>query len=277
MPQKKTSKTNKKYKIGLVMSGGGARGYAHIGALKALNELGIFPDVISGTSAGALIGALYADDNTPDKILEIFEQKKFTNFVKFSFPKTGLLKMSGLEKMFSKHLKAKTFEQLKLPLFVCSTNMNSGKVDFFSSGKLLDKILASSAIPVLFDPIKINDSFYADGGVINNLPIEPLEKICEMIIGINVNPIGEDNNCTNILKISARAFHLSFASQIRTKSKKFDLFIEPSKLNQFSIVDIKKGKEIFDIGYKTTKRMLKNYLKKEEIKTEETIKTVPKQ
>lgn len=152
-------KKNKKYNIGIVLGGGGARGFAHIGVLKALNESGIYPEIISGVSAGAIIGSLYADGYSPDEILALFKQNKLFNYLKLINPKQGLFKMTGLAKVISKNLKAKTFEELKLPLIINATDLNNGKCEYFSSGELFKHILASSTIPGLFPFIFSKYSF----------------------------------------------------------------------------------------------------------------------
>ncbi|HNW99610.1 MAG TPA: patatin-like phospholipase family protein [Bacteroidales bacterium] len=246
----------KKYKIGLVLSGGGVRGFAHAGALKALNEAGIFPGIISGTSAGAIAGSLYADGKNGDEIMNMFSEKKLFKYLEIVIPKKGLLKMTGLTKIISQNLKAKTFEELTIPLIVTATNLNEGICKYFSSGELLKPILASSTVPVIFAPIKIDEKSFVDGGVLNNFPIEPVEKICDFIIGIHVNPFGYCEEFTSIMSIAERSFHLSFSSHMSKKINKCDIFIEPIGLEKFKLLDISKINEIFNLGYKETKRIL---------------------
>ena len=249
------AKRNKKYKTGLVLSGGGARGFAHIGALKALNESGIFPNAISGASAGALTGALYADGHTPEEILCFFSQKKIFKYVELIIPKRGLLKMTGLEEIICQNLKAKTFESLTIPLTVVATDLNNGKSVYFDKGDLLKPILASSTVPVLFSPVRIGDLNFVDGGVLNNFPVEPIVNKCDYLIGVHVNPFGYQAEFKNILSIAERSFHLSFTSQLAKKSK-CDLFIEPKGLDKYGLLDIAKINEIFELGYSETKRIL---------------------
>jgi NTE family protein len=179
-PFKSILRAGRRYKTGVILSGGGARGFAHAGILKALNEAGIYPDVISGVSAGAIVGAFYADGFSPVEIFKIFSQnKKFFNYAKISVPKSGLFRTIGLEENLSENLRAKTFEDLKIPLFIAATNMNIGKIEYFNSGDLVDKIIASASIPVLFHPVEIEDNYYADGGVIDNFPIFPIIRDCK--------------------------------------------------------------------------------------------------
>ena len=249
-------KKNRKYNIGLVLSGGGVRGFAHVGALKALNEAGIFPDVISGTSAGAIAGALYADGKDPEEIIKMFSEKKIFKYLEIVIPKKGLLKMNGLIKIVSQNLKAKTFEELSIPLFVTATNLNDGICKYFNSGELLKPILASATVPVVFAPIKIHDKSFVDGGVLNNFPIEPIDALCNFLIGVHVNPSGYLEEFNSILSIAERSFHLSFSTHLGKKVKKCDIFIEPIGLEKFKLLDVSKINEIYKLSYRETKRIL---------------------
>jgi NTE family protein len=249
---------DKKYKIGLVLSGGGARGFAHIGVIQALNEAGIFPDVICGTSAGAIVGGLYADGYSPQEILKIINSKSRFNYVRPTVPKDGLLQISGVIRILRNSLRAKTFEELKIPLFVTATDLNNGRVDYFSSGELLNKIIASASIPVLFRPVVIDNKKYVDGGVLDNLPIKPIENNCSFIIGSFVNPTGYEENITNLISIAERTFLLSVSKEVAEKSKKFNLFIAPPELRNYKILDPEKAEEVFLVGYNSTKEKLKS-------------------
>ena len=249
--------TKKKYKIGLVLSGGGARGFAHLGVIEALNEAGIFPDVISGTSAGAIVGVLYADGYSPREILKLTNSNSMLRYMRFTVPRDGLLQISGVVRILKDSLRAKTFEELKFPLFVTATDLNNGRVDYFSSGELLNVIIASSSIPVLFKPVVIDNKHYVDGGVLDNLPIKPIENNCRFIIGSFVNPTGYEENVTSLISIAERTFLLSMSKEVGEKAKKFDLFIAPQELRHFKILDPEKSEDLFQLGYKTTKEKLK--------------------
>jgi NTE family protein len=248
--------SEEKYKTGLILSGGGARGFAHLGVMQALNESGIFPDVISGTSAGALAGVLYCDGYTPKDILKIMKASSRLEYMKPTLPRDGLLQISGIIKILSSHLRAKTFEELKIPLFVSATNINNGKAVYFSKGELLDPVIASASIPVLFKPVIINNDYFVDGGVLDNFPIQPLEGKCDTTIGSFVNPPGYEEHTSGLIKIAVRTFMLSMSKEMLEKSKKVDLFIAPEELKNFSILDPEKAEEIFRIGYKAAKTKL---------------------
>jgi NTE family protein len=249
----------KQYKIGLVLSGGGARGFAHLGVIEALNEAGIYPDAISGTSAGALAGVLYADGHTPKEIQKILNVGSRLDFMRPVLPREGLLQISGVTKILKNNLYASTFEELKIPLFVAATDLNNGKAVYFSKGDLLDSIIASASIPVLFQPVRINDIYYVDGGVLDNLPLKPIEHLCKYLIGSFVNPVGYMEKVSGLINIAERSFMLSMSKEIAEKSKKFDLFIAPAELSNYKILDPEKAEELFSIGYNATKEKLNNF------------------
>jgi NTE family protein len=243
---------DKEYKIGLVLSGGGARGFAHLGLIQALNEAGISPDVISGTSAGALVGVLYADGYTPKEILKFMNTGSRFDLMRPALPREGLLQINGILKILKIYLRAKSFDELKIPLFVTATDLNNGKAVYFSEGELLDPVIASASIPVLFQPVKINEISYVDGGVLDNLPLKPIENKCKFLIGSFVNPVGRIEKISGLINIAERTFMLSMSKEITEKSKKFDLFVAPLELRNYKILDPEKANELFKVGYEAT-------------------------
>ncbi len=249
-------KTKKNYKVGIALSGGGVRGLAHLGVLKALNENQIFPDIISGTSAGALAGLFYADGYTPDDAYEIFEDTNLFTFAQISFPRKGLLSMQKVKKILEENIKAERFEDLKKSLYVATSNLNDGIIQYFNSGDIIEKVIASASVPVVFKPVLINGNTYVDGGIFDNLPIDPIQSNCEKLIASHVNPLGKTNELDNIIKIAERTFQLAIGANIKAKKARCDLFIEPEKLINYGILGLSKGKEIFDTGYETTMKIL---------------------
>ncbi len=247
----------KKFNIGLVLSGGGARGFAHLGVISALNEAGIFPDIISGTSAGALVGVLYADGYKPEEILKLLNHGSRLDFMRPALPREGLLQIGGVVKILKSALRATTFEELKIPLSVTATDLNNGMAVYFSSGELIDPVIASASIPVLFQPVIINEICYVDGGVLDNLPVKPVENSCRVLIGSFVNPVGPLEKISGLISIAERTFMLSMSKEIMEKSKKFQLLIAPPELSNFKILDPEKAEDLFELGYNATKEKLK--------------------
>jgi NTE family protein len=250
--------SDKKYNIGLVLSGGGARGFAHLGVLEALNDTGIFPSVISGTSAGAIVGVLYADGHTPREILKMLTCASRLDFMRPALPREGLLQINGIIKILKTSLRSKNFSDLKLPLFVTATDLNNGKAVYFTEGELYGPVIASASIPVLFQPVKIGDISYVDGGVLDNLPLRPIENMCRILIGSFVNPVGYVEKISGLINIAERTFMLSMSKEISEKAKKFDLFIAPLELRNYKILDPEKANELFEVGYIATKEKLKD-------------------
>lgn len=246
------------YKTGLVLSGGGARGFAHLGVLQALNEEDIFPDVISGTSAGALTGVLYCDGYKPREILKLMKASSRLDYMRPTLPRYGLLQITGIIRILEQNLRAKTFEDLKIPLYVAATDLNHGKTVYFSKGGLLNPVIASASIPVLFNPVIINNVHYVDGGVMDNLPIHPVEGLCRYFIGSFVNPAGQSDSFSSLISIAERVFILNVYKEILEKSGRFDLYIAPPELSNYGVLDPEKAEEIYRIGYKAAKEKLKD-------------------
>ncbi|MBK7132171.1 MAG: patatin-like phospholipase family protein [Bacteroidales bacterium] len=249
--------TEKKYKVGLVLSGGGARGFAHLGVIQALHEAGIYPDVVSGTSAGALAGVLYADGFSPEEILKLMNTGSRLDFMRPAMPREGLLQINGIIKILKSNLKAASFDQLKIPLYVAATDLNNGKSVYFSKGDLLDPVIASASIPVLFQPVKIKNISYVDGGVLDNLPVYPIQNKCKVIIGSFVNPVGYVEKLSGLINIAERTFMLNMSKEIIEKAKRFNLLIAPKELRNYKILDPEKATDLFELGYKATKAKLK--------------------
>jgi NTE family protein len=249
-------KKNEINKIGLVLSGGGVRGIAHLGVLKALNEGDIFPDYISGVSAGALAGVFYSDGYKPDEIFEIFYNSKVFDFTRAAIPRKGFMSLEKTKEILRDSIWAKDFKDLKTPLFVAASNLNDGKIDYFDKGELMDPILASISIPVLFKPTMINNKTYVDGGVFDNLPTSPIKDKCSILIGSHVNPQKEENDLESIISIAERTFHLAIGSSVQENSKDCDIFIEPPELRNYGMFKLDHAKEIYNIGYQATKDLL---------------------
>lgn len=242
-------------KVGIVLSGGGARGIAHLGILKALEEFGIKPSVISGTSAGAIAGAFYASGYALQEIKSIVEKGAFFNLSYVLIKKQGLFNMKGFEKMYQEYFPNNSFDDLQIPLHIAATDILNGECVYFSSGNLAQAIMASSCIPAVFQPVFFNNSYYVDGGVLNNFPVEPLIGKCDIIIGSHVNAIQKEVAEINMKDLVDRSFHLTIRNTVKDKMSSCNLCIEPPNMSQFSIFDIKKSSEIFEYGYHYTKTL----------------------
>ncbi|MDR7130742.1 NTE family protein [Algoriphagus sp. 4150] len=245
-----------KLKIGIALSGGGVRGIAHLGVLKALTESGIFPTKVSGTSAGAIAGAMFCQGYSPEEILKIIVETNYFKFLRPAVSWTGFLKMDSVATLFKLYLDHDDFAKLKIPLTVAATDIKKGKVRYYSEGDLIRPIMASSCIPGMFDPIIIGKRFLVDGGVLNNLPVEPLEGICDYVIGVNCNQLPEESNIGNMKKLIERSVIMAMNYNVYSRKAKCDFFIEPPGLGRYGVFDIKKASELFTVGYEYTMKFI---------------------
>jgi NTE family protein len=243
----------KKY---FVLSGGGCRGFAHLGAVKALQEQDIYPSEISGASAGAIAGAFLASGLSPDEIKDIFIGKLKLNMLSWNGFKMGLVSMKNIGIFLQKNLPYEKFEDLPIPFYAAATNFINGRQYIFNSGNIIEAIIASSSIPVLFPPVLIDGIPYVDGGLSNNLPIEPFKNDKNEIVSISVNPIKLFEPEESVLEVLDRVIHLSIREKVDKSSAGCFLFIEPEELNKYGLFDIHKLNDIFEIGYRFTKELL---------------------
>ena len=248
----------KKYKLGLALSGGGAKGFAHCGALLALEEFGLRPEVIAGTSAGAIVGALYAAGNSPLAISKMFMGKEFTNFVKFLIPKSGFFDHSPFGEFISENLHVSTFEELQIPMHVVASDLDNGVSKVFSSGNLRESIMASCSLPVIFNPVVIGGIHYVDGGIFRNFPVTPIRDLCDQVIGINVSPLISDEYKQSIISIAMRAYHFMFRANALEDEALCDYMVEVKDTSQYSTFDLDNINDIFLHGYHSTVAVLEN-------------------
>jgi len=239
-------------KLGLVLSGGGARGIAHLGVIKALEEKGLTFDFISGTSAGAIVGSLYAQGYTPDEILKFTEDTSFIRHLRPALNLKGLIRMNGLSSMLANYLPHDSFEGLKIPMTIAATNINRGKPEYFNSGKLIKAILASACIPIIFNHITIDGVDYVDGGITDNFPIGPIRDKCDKVIGSHTNFIGNEFHDFNMKSLLERTMLIAISGNVYPKKELCDVFIDPPGLSNFTGFDLKKNRTIFQLGYDYT-------------------------
>lgn len=245
---------------GLVLSGGGYRGAAHIGAIKALEEHGIFPEVISGTSAGALVGALYANGYNYQEMLEFFRNVKIFTFSRFSRRKPGFVDTDSFYDFLKEYFPHNQFETLQKKLFVTATNLTDGKIAIFKEGELVPALLASASFPGVFSPVTIDGVLYADGGILDNFPITPLQNDCDIIYGVDVSPLKNmsPRRLNNFYGILERAYHLRMFHNSKEKFAMCDVVINPSELSRYSVFNSSHIDRIFEIGYLATSEKLKS-------------------
>lgn len=245
------------YKVGLALSGGGAKGFAHAGVIKALEERGIRPDVISGTSAGSIVGALYADGWKPEEIIDFFDNASFGKFAKLIKRSSGIFRIDNLKAALESRMRASRFEDLQIPLYINATDMKHGRNVFFNSGQLLDVIIASSSVPIIFEPVIIDDIPYSDGGLICNFPVEVLREQCEYVIGVNVGPVYlEEKDKLSLLDIAQRTFFFMRKANVLSVKDECDLLFEPVDIDKYGMFDAVRNHEIYNLGYESAVKVL---------------------
>ncbi len=233
------------HKAGLVLSGGGLRGIGHLGAIKALEEHGYRPSVISGCSMGAIVGAFYAAGYPVDAMLRIVKENNLFPTMSLRLRTSGFVDNHFLSRLIQKYIPQNTFESLKIPLYVAATNITSGETEYFHSGKLDEALLASSSIPVMFPAVKRENAVYYDGGILDNLPVKPLLGQCKFLIGVHVNaPDGVPADKPAPAKLLDRITHLAIGKSVAQSAQKCDLFLEPPDMLKFSMFG---KKELWDI------------------------------
>lgn len=239
--------------IGLALSGGAARGIAHLGIIEALAEIGYKPSAISGVSSGAIVGSLYANGYSPRECLEIIKKTSIIKAIRPAF-NIGLLHMDKAEKILSQYLQITQIEDLPIPLYISACNIINGEYITFNSGDLIKAVIASSSIPMLFKPVHYNNMQLVDGGIMNNMPVDPL-KNCKFIIGANVNIIDPEIEVASFYMDVERSLDLIVTTNIKESIKACHLFIEPPRMKYIRIKDINRADEIFEIGYTYTLKM----------------------
>ncbi|MFT6150306.1 MAG: NTE family protein [Saprospiraceae bacterium] len=243
-------------KLGLCLSGGGARGIAHIGVLKAFEEYNIFPQYTSGTSAGSIVGALYAAGIPTSKMIDLVKNANLFKIFRMGSFSGGFVKLSYLQDILRAELPATEFKDLPSDFFVCVSNINKGKWTILKDGNIAEAVVASCSIPLVFEPVKINGELYVDGGLLNNFPVEPLVVECEMIIGVNVMPNSIKRDISGLRSVAERCFDLVVWNNSETRISQCDVLIEIEGVDDYGIFDFLKADEIIELGYQEAVKMM---------------------
>jgi len=249
-------------RTGLVLSGGGARGFAHLGVLQLLDECGVHPTAISGVSAGAIAGALYAAGHSPQAILAMWKKSSYFGWSNFSLRKSGFFSMQTIAQLLRKYLPDDSFEKLKIPLYITVTDYTHHRSVVLHAGSLSAAILASAAVPVVFEPVNIDGTLYVDGGLLNNFPTEPLLPDCEIILGCHVNQLAEEAGTLlqpGKLNVLEKCFHMAIASSLQSKLSACHWLVEPP-LSDCSMFDFSRADQLFERGYQAALQQKKQLL-----------------
>ena len=246
-------------KVPIVLSGGGARGFAHLGVIKALEEARIYPSAVAATSAGALVGAFVADGYSSDEIKALILSNVNIGFLfDFKHVRSNLVTLNRIGDFMRKHLRHTQIEDLPIPFYPTATNFKDGSQQVFKNGDIVEAALAACSLPAIFPPRIIDNIPFVDGGLANNLPVEPFGGRKAEVIAIHVNPIAPfDAQKNSAAQVLERAFHLGFMHTIRASAHGCLLFVEPPGLDKYGLFDVHKFPEIYEAGYSYTKQLLK--------------------
>jgi len=251
-------------KIGLVLSGGGARGAAHIGVLKAFEEYGVYPTHIAGSSVGAIVGAMYAKGIHWTKMLEFLKETSVFHAKRYAFSKPGFLDTDKFYDDLKNYFPIDNFSDLAKPLFITATDILTGDLKIFNEGQLIRPIIASSSFPGVFTPTEVDGSYYIDGGVLNNFPVEPLTKSCDKIIGVFINPLKQIDiqELKHSYSVVTRALKIRATSDSISKFGICDFVISPVELGEYAVFEMNNIDAIFKVGYEAAIKSLEENIYK---------------
>ena len=248
------------YELGIALSGGGARGFAHAGALQAIKDAGLHPDAVAGVSAGSVIAVLYAAGVQPRRMLDLFDDPNtgFVGFTQLSLGSSGLFSAVKFRNFIMRAISPRTdFEHLMIDTYIGVSNVNDGVCAEFQSGPIADVMMASCSIPVIFRPVSINNKLYVDGGVIRNMPSWILAGRCRRLIGINVSPIPDLKKKPSLADMAMRTYELMAHSSVSHDMELCDIKVEMPELALVPTFGLKNIRPLFDIGYNATRDALK--------------------
>lgn len=250
---RRDSRPDYPYKVGLALSGGGARGFAHAGAIQAMIEVGLKPDIICGVSAGSVVAAMYAAGIAPRQMLDLFSARKFNDMASWSIPKDGFFSLDRFKEFLRESIPYERIEQLPLKTVICATNFDTGKKVAFQRGDIAECVAASCCIPIVFKPIMIGNDRYVDGGVLANLPAWAIRDKCGFLVGVNCSPPkGGRPESDNIAQIAMRSYELMSKNNAVHDMAICDMVIRMDAIARYKVFDLSNITKVFNSGYQTT-------------------------
>lgn len=246
--------------VGLALSGGGARGFSHIGVFKAFDEFGIRPSVLSGVSAGSVAAVMYGAGMSPKEMEECFvDVTKLNDFISWKLPGNSLLKIDKFGKLIESWLPVRNLEDLKIPTIVCATDFERGKSVGWSKGEIVPRVMASCSIPIVFEPVRIKDTYYVDGGVLRNLPAWAIRRYCKTLYGINCSPLSrvwKDPEKHNLIDVALRSYQMMTKANTLQDINICDHVIHLRGAHAIGTFDVSKMHKTVTLGYDTACRVL---------------------
>lgn len=244
--------------IGLALSGGAARGFAHIGVVKVLQENQIDVGYVTGTSVGSIVGALLCGGYDWKEMVEIAESLKWSELVSPALSGMGLVSGKKLEKFIGELLGDVDFEELKIPFRAVAVDISRGEEVVFSSGSVARAVRASAAVPGIFEPLMEEDRALVDGGVLNNLPVALARDMgARKVIAVDLNSQRANSDLpVNLLDVTFRTFAVLLNQSSIAGREEADVLIQPD-LEEFSYHDLSVSQELMARGEEAAKKLLK--------------------
>ena len=243
-------------RIGLALGGGAARGFAHIGVIEVLEENGIHPDIVTGTSAGSLVAALYASGRTGRELETIALNMDESALTDWSFPGRGLIRGEALAHYVREATGNKPLEQMKIPLGIVATDLDTGKPILFRRGDVGTAVRASSAVPAVFQPVRIGTHEYVDGGLTSPVPVRSARDMgADVIIAVDISQLPDGGDTSNALHMLLQTFSIMGRSINELELKEAEIVLHP-KLPGVAGTDFTVRKKNIEAGREAALAML---------------------
>jgi NTE family protein len=245
----------KKPKIALALGGGAAKGFAHIGVIKVLEQNGIKADIITGTSAGAVIGSLYASGMNSIELQQKAMDLEEDGLMDFTLSTDGFIKGIALQNFINKSVQNRQIQNLKIPLGIVATNKNTGATAIFVSGNTGQAVRASASVPNIFQPVKIGSNFYVDGGLTQPVPVSAARKMgADIVIAIDISAKPK-SGVSGLLQTLDQSINIMSQVALNNELKKANVVIRPD-LDRLSSVSFDSKHQAILEGEKAALRML---------------------
>ncbi len=216
-------------RIGLALGGGAARGFAHIGVIQALEENGLLPDLVVGTSAGSVVAALYASGRSGRELAGIADAMDETAFADWSYPGRGLIRGEALARFIRDKTGRLDIEQMRVPLGIAATDLDSGEGVLFRSGDTGTAVRASSAVPAVFQPVKIGKREYVDGGLSAPIPVHHARAMgAEFVIAVDISAVPEGNSTGDAARMLMQTFAIMGRGLKNHELRAADIVVQPA-------------------------------------------------
>jgi NTE family protein len=250
-----------KPRIALVLGGGAARGFAHVGVIRALEQEKIPIDMVVGTSVGSLIGAIYAADMSSFDLewtaFQLEKEDLFDFGVMNAITGMGFAKGDKLEAWVKGHIKTPNIENLKLPFAAVATDLNWGSKVVLDSGSVARAIRASAAIPGIFQPVQHQGKILVDGGVVDNIPISVARaKGADIVLAVDISANVGNTNITNLVGVTLQATNIMFALNVERSKKDADVLIAPAGIGDVGMLDFTQKKRCMQAGIEATQKAM---------------------